>query len=147
MKKKIIMASLVILSAFGSTALMAQDQSMPATQQATPATGQPVQARQMPSAADRAKKQTDRLNEQVQLTPDQYAKVLQINTDFQTQRDATSSAGPKQPLTPEQRDQMRNAAKGRMDKINAVLTPEQQQKMQDSKMRPAPSPTPTPMAH
>jgi hypothetical protein len=76
---------------------------------------------------------TDRMNQTAQLTPDQYAKVLQINKDYQTQREAFGS--PKE-MTDEQRNQMRAAAKDREAKIKAVLTPEQWQKVHDSKMRP-----------
>jgi periplasmic protein CpxP/Spy len=127
MKKTIFMTVLMALSAFGSNALMAQANS------AAPAQQSAQQGRPMPSAQDRAKRMTDRMNQTAQLTPDQYAKVLQINKDFQAQRDALGS---NKQMTDDQRNQMRAAAKDRDAKIKAVLTPEQWQKVQDSKMRP-----------
>ncbi len=143
MKKTILMSLAIALSAIGSGALMAQDNTPPPPQQNTqqsPAqpNGQPMPQRRMPSPDERAKRQTDRLNESAQLTPDQYAQVLQVNKDFMIQRDAASAGAPPNQMTPDQRNQMRNMQKDRDAKIKAILTPDQWQKVQDSRMRPSP---------
>jgi hypothetical protein len=76
------------------------------------------------SVDERAKKQTDHINEVAKLSTDQYAKVLEINKNFMTQRDALGANPDNAKL-----DALR---KDKNDKIKAVLTPDQQKALQES---------------
>jgi hypothetical protein len=113
----------VIAGSFGAKA---QSDDKPAPT-AAPANQAP---RQRPSVDDRAKQATERLHSTVQLTPEQYAKVLAINKDFFTQREAqrTSPNGGA-----DMKASARGLAKDREDKIKAVLTPEQIKKQEEAR--------------
>ncbi len=70
------------------------------------------------SADEQAKAATDQLNAKAKLTADQYAKVLQVNKNFY------ANTG-KQPAA--------QVANEREAQIKAILTPEQQAKVQAAK--------------
>jgi uncharacterized protein YneF (UPF0154 family) len=82
------------------------------------------------SAAERAKEATEKINTAATLSKEQYAKVLDVNTNFFTQRDALRANGGQ---TDEDRSKMRELAKDRETKLKAILTPEQWQKVMEAR--------------
>lgn len=141
MKKTIITATAVLFTAIGAFA-----QSM--TQQAAPnaQAGSPQQMQHtMPSPEERAKRMSDQMNTAVQLTPEQYKKVMDVNKDFMAKMDAFRTAnqanqGQAQAGAANNRGaQFKQMMEEKDTKLKAILTPEQWQKWQDSrKMAPRP---------
>lgn len=71
---------------------------------------------------ERAKRETDDLKTPLQLTPDQYNKILAANTEFFTARAAYKASG----KTPQEgHDDFKKIHDDRKAKVDAVLTPEQ----------------------
>ena len=87
MKKTIILTVAMALTTFGAFAQQAT----------TPGTATPKGDAQMRGGTveDRAKRQADHLNSIAQLSTDQYAKVLAINKDFGSQKEALRNSGVK----------------------------------------------------
>ena len=105
--KKIIFTACLL--AFASQGIFAQEAATKGT---------PIEGYSAKSPAENAQEATDKLNETVQLSKEQYSKVLQINKDFYGQPEAGQGS-----LPPAKR------ANDREDKIKAVLTAAQQQKL------------------
>ena len=126
-KSVFLMFALIITSA----AVMAQSDDNP-----PPASVQQHAAHPRMSAADRAKDATDKINATAQLSKEQYARVLDVNTNFFTQREALRANG-GQP-DEDARAKMKDLAKDRETKLKAILTPEQWQKVQDARKQQQP---------
>ncbi len=106
MKKIILIACLV---AFATQGMFAQEAATK---------GIPIEGYSAKSPAEQAKDAADKLNATVQLSAEQYNKVLLLNKDFYSQPVAGQGN-----LPPAKR------ANDLEEKIKAVLTPEQQQKL------------------
>ena len=91
------------------------------------------------SAQERAKDATDKINATAQLSKDQYTKVLDVNTNFFTQREALRASGGQDDDT---RVKMKELAKDRETKLKAILSPEQWQKVQDARKQQQPQRAP-----
>lgn len=125
MRKPIFLVFAMLLTSF---ALMAQgdDNAAPAAH--------PMSQRPNMTPEQRAKQATDRLNATAGLSKEQYDKIMEINKNFFTQREALRNENAGQSADNNNgREKMRAMAKERMDKINAILTPEQQQKVQEER--------------
>ncbi|HWB64182.1 MAG TPA: hypothetical protein VG603_11765, partial [Chitinophagales bacterium] len=116
MKKTIILTLVMAMATIGA---FAQETAAPAAKQAALTVEQ------------KAKKQTDKLSAIVNLTPDQYQKVMDINKDFITKREALRSSGTE--MTDEQIAQNKTLAKEREQKIMALLTPAQKKAIDAAK--------------
>ena len=113
MKKTIILSVAMAFATFGAFAQEANQQPHPARVQG--------------SVEDRAKAQVDRMNATVQLSADQYSKVLDLTKNFIGQRDAVRASGA-------QGDDMKTKMKALRDQeetqLKAILTPDQFAKLQ-----------------
>jgi len=122
-------------------------QTAPST--APPAPGAPPPGgpagRPMLTPDQRAQKQTEMMQKNLSLTPDQVTKVKQINLDFQTQMDQLRT---NTSVTPQDKHAQMKTLRDKHDAdIKAVLTPEQQAKleqMQQNRGPQAPGATPAP---
>lgn len=110
--KKFMLAT--CLFSFAAAGLFAQN----ATQ------GTKIEGYSMASPAEMAKSETDKLNSTIQLTPDQYNKILEINKQFFTQPKASTGS-----TTPVQ------LANDRDSKIKALLTSAQLVKLQKAQTK------------
>ena len=134
---------LTILIAFMAMSTFAQTPAQAPTQ--APASG----PRTMPTPEERAQRQTDRMKTDLNLTPEQYQKVLAINKDFITQNEALRAANKGQ-MSEESKAKFQELRKTKDDKTIAVLTAEQRTKYQSgpkprgnvNNMRPTPATTP-----
>ena len=122
MKKNIIITALMALMAIGVYAQGQDDRPAPG----------PGGKESNLSVDERAKRQTDKLSALVELTPDQYNKVLAINKDFIAQRAALKPA-PGQEMSEEAREKSKELNKAKDEKIKAVLTPGQAKKWQEAR--------------
>ncbi len=112
MKKTIILSAAMAFATFGA---FAQQANITATQQPHP-------VRAQGSVEDRAKNQVDRMSATVQLTPEQYTKVMEVTKNFIGQRDALRTSG-------SQGDDMKAKFKALKEQeetqLKAILTPDQ----------------------
>lgn len=86
-----------------------------------------IQSVRNETPSQRAKSYTDTLKSILSLSDEQYQKVLAINTDFITQRDALRKSKVTD-TTGQVKAQMKTIKQDRNAKIKAVLTTEQQAK-------------------
>jgi hypothetical protein len=112
--KKIMLVTCLL--AFAFTGLFAQ--AAAATQ------GTKIEGYSAQSPAERAKTETDNLNATVQLTAEQYSKVLEVNKQFFTQTQSGNSSTPAA-----------LQANDREAKIKAILTATQYKKLQAAKAK------------
>lgn len=112
MKKTIFLTVTMALATFGA---FAQQEAGTATPRARA------------TVEERAKMQADRINTTVQLTPDQYTKVLDIIKNFAAQKDALRKAGPP---SDETKAKMKTLNQQEEAQINTILTPAQSAKLQ-----------------
>jgi hypothetical protein len=106
--KKIIFITFLLV--FASKGIFAQ----------TAGKGTPIEGYKATSPADRAKAATDKLNQTVQLSAEQYDKVLQINKDFFAQAQPGNLPAAK-------------LATDRDNKVKALLSAGQVQKLNAAK--------------
>jgi Spy/CpxP family protein refolding chaperone len=90
------------------------------------------QAQQDPSTKQESKKESKKkIKDELNLTKEQSKELKTINKDF---KDKAGSIKANQALSTEQRkEQLAKLHKEKMDKMNTILTPEQQQKMKELK--------------
>lgn len=130
MKKTIV--SLAMLFLIGGT-VIAQDSKTTGTiapaNTARPRTAEAMSERRKgPSAEARAKQATEELNGKVSLTKEQYEKVYALNLEFMKERIASKPAD-KAEMTEADRAKMQEARKANNQKIKALLTAEQLEKL------------------
>jgi len=128
MRKSVFLMFAMIIT---SAAVMAQSDDNP-----PPAGAAQHASRPRMSATDRAKDATDKINATAQLSKEQYAKVLDVNTNFFTQREALRGNGGQ--ASEDAPVKIKELAKDRETKLKAILTPEQWQKVQDARKQQQP---------
>lgn len=120
MKKTIILSAAMAFATFGAFAQQANG------------TATPKQATMQPqtSVEDRAKRQVDKMSAAVQLTPEQYMKVMDLTKNFIGQRDALRASGA-------QGDDMKakfTALRQQEEtQLKTILTPDQFTKLQEAR--------------
>ena len=124
MNKSIIMTIVLALTA-GLT--YAQD-NKPAP---VPPGARSEQGRAHGTPQERAKQATDRLNGLVTLTADQYQKVLEVNINFNTQKEALRVNG-GQPGE-DMRSKVKVLSEDRDTKLKAILTADQWKKRDEAR--------------
>ena len=112
--KKIMLLTCLLAFAFAGTFA----QTAAATQ------GTKIEGYTAKSPAELAKTETDNLNATVQLTAEQYSKVLEVNKQFFTQAQPGNSSTPPAML-----------GNDRDSKIKAILTSEQYKKLEAVKTK------------
>jgi peptidoglycan hydrolase CwlO-like protein len=117
MKKTIILSAAMAFATFGAFAQQANSS----------AAQQPHQVRAQGTVEERAKSQADKINSTVQLSADQYTKVLDLTKNFIGQKDAVRSSGA-------QGDDMKTKFKAIREQeeaqLKAILTADQFAKLQ-----------------
>ncbi len=78
---------------------------------------------------ERAKRQTDKINEAVQLTPDQYKKVLEISKTYADQREALRASAQGEDF----KAKVKELGQKERAELKKVLTPAQFEKLQAQK--------------
>jgi hypothetical protein len=121
MKKTIILSVAMAFATFGA---FAQEANSSATQQ------QPHAARTQGTVDERAKGQVDRINSAVQLSADQYTKVLDLTKNFIGQKDALRASGAQ---GDDMKAKMKTLKEQESAQLKAILTPDQFAKLQAAK--------------
>jgi len=115
MKKTIILSAALAFATFGAFAQEAQG------------TATPKPVRTQGTVEDRAKAQVAKINNTVQLSPEQYNKVLELTKNFIAQKDAlraNNTAGD------DMKSKFRALREQEESQLKAILTPEQFTKLQ-----------------
>ncbi|XZF15789.1 hypothetical protein ACTHGU_06610 [Chitinophagaceae bacterium MMS25-I14] len=131
--KKIIIAIGVL---FAAAPVMAQTQPLPqrpsrAQTEQSPGQQQaqteqaPQAKRQLPPPEKRAIMYTDQLKKDLNLTDDQYQKVLQVNTECIKRKDAAKDAGG------DERQSMKDIAMYRREQFQGILSTDQMAKLKE----------------
>ena len=120
MKKTIILSAAMAFASFGA---FAQESNGTATPQVHP-------TRTQGTVEERAKSQVDRISSTVQLTPDQYTKVLDVTKNFIGQRDAIRTSGAP---SDDMKAKMKALREQEETQLKGILTPEQFAKLQDAR--------------
>ena len=121
MKKTIFLSAVMAFTSFGA---FAQESAAPGA--ATPKS----QMAPRGTAEERAKAQADKINAIAQLTPDQYNKVLEVTKNSVTQRDAIRKSGAEMD---DMKAQMKSLKDQEDAKLKAILTPDQYNKVVESR--------------
>ena len=114
MKKIMIVACITLLGAMGAQAK-----------------GKKNNDHERKSAEERAKHKTEMLRDSLNLTADQEAKVLDINMEAEKKIDAAREANKDDKA--KMREEIKAINMDRREKIKALLTPEQQEKLKKIK--------------
>jgi len=135
MKKTMMtLASLVLVcgTIIAQDSKVAPSSATPTSTSARPRSAEGMENRQKggPSAEVRAKQATEELNTKVSLTKEQYEKVYAIKLAEVKQRmELKSTAAVKEEMSDADRAKMQEARKANQEKIKALLTPDQLEKL------------------
>ena len=117
MKKTIILSAAMAFATFGAFA-----------QEAGTATPHPTKVQG--AVEDRAKSQVEKINGMVQLSPDQYTKVMDVIKNSISQKDALRSSGTQ---GEDMKAKFKALREEEQAKLKAILTPEQFAKLEAAK--------------